>query len=246
MISKSFKVLEVIDGEQYVFSSFALKTCIRKYKSDKKTYGEIITSEMIMEALADSIHVSVDAIKNWMYEKNGPGDLETVKSVAGFLNVDYVELLKKQEKNIMSENNVIIQGTNINMEKTKDVIRVIYQKMSGFMDAAVHELCFDSDENIYWKYEEVYRDMIGTLHKSMLDIPIGIYDQLRKIAECDLFLYMYGIPEGPADVWDLSEFYDFCSTENLNGYVAKLYYMEKKADEFYTTMREILKDYLLA
>lgn len=245
MVSKSFKVLEVINEYEYVFSPFAFKACVRKYKADKKNAGESATNEIVLEEIADSAHVSVDAIKNWMYAKNGPGDLETVKAIADVLHVDYIELLKQQEKKLMSENKVIVQDMTIDMEKTKDVIRVVYQKMSTFMDAAVQELCFDSDEETYWKYEEVYKDMVGTLHRSMLDIPIGIYDQLKAIAEVDLYMYMYGIPEGPADVWDLSEFYDFCSSENVDGVIARMFYMQKKAEEFYTSMREILKDYLL-
>ena len=146
----------------------------------------------------------------------------------------------------MSENKVVNNNMTIDMEKTKDVIRVVYQKMSGFMDAAVQELCFENDEATYWNYEEVYKDMVGTLHKSMLDIPIGIYDQLKAIAEGDLYMYMYGIPEGPADVWDLCEFQEFCDAKNRYGEIAKMFFMEKKAEEFYSSMREILKDYLLA
>lgn len=246
MVSRRFKVLEVINGTEYSFSPFALKDSIRKYRADKKSIGENVTSEMVLEKIADSAHVSVDAIKNWMYAKNGPGDLETVKAVANSLSINYIDLLKQQESKNMSENKIVEQSIAVDMEKTKDVIRVVYQKMSAFMDAAVQELCFDNDEETYWQYEEVYKDMVGTLHRSMLDIPIGIYDKLKEIAEGDLYMYMYGIPEGPADVWDLSEFYDFCSAENLDGIVARMFYMQGKANEFYANMREILKDYLLA
>ena len=246
MVSKQFKVLEVINGIEYSFSPFALKNSIRKYRADKKNIGENVTSEMVLDKIADSAHVSVDAIKNWMYAKNGPSDLEIVKAVANSLNMNYIDLLKQQESKNMSENKVIDQSIAVDMEKTKDVIRVVYQKMSAFMDAAVQELCFDNDEETYWQYEEVYKDMVGTLHRSMLDIPLGIYDQLKEIAEGDLYMYMYGIPEGPADVWDLTEFYDFCSAENLDGIVARMFYMQGKAKEFYANMREILKDYLLA
>lgn len=245
MVSKRFKVLEVINGTEYSFSPFALKDSIRKYRADKKSIGENVTSEMVLEKIADSAHVSVDAIKNWMYAKNGPGDLETVKAVANSLSINYIDLLKQQESKNMSENKIVEQSIAVDMEKTKDVIRVVYQKMSAFMDAAVQELCFDNDEETYWQYEEVYKDMVGTLHRSMLDILIGIYDKLKEIAEGDLYMYMYGIPEGLADVWDLSEFYDFCSAENLDGIVARMFYMQGKANEFYANMREILKDYLL-
>ena len=156
MIRKSFKVLEIIDGQEYSFSSFAFKACIRKYKAEKKSQGENIASELLLEKIANAAHVSVDSIKNWMYAKNGPGDLETVKAVADCLDIDYIDLLKKQEKKSMSENKVVNNNMTIDMEKTKDVIRVVYQKMSGFMDAAVQELCFENDEATYWNYEEVY------------------------------------------------------------------------------------------
>lgn len=67
----------------------------------------------------------------------------------------------------------------------------------------------------------------------MLDIPIDIYDQFKEIVEGDLYLYLYGIPEGPADVWDLVEYHDFCDKENLDGVYAQMVFMERKADEFY-------------
>jgi len=215
-------------------------------KSDKKSLGESVTNEIVLEEIADSAHVSVDAIKNWMYAKNGPADLETVKAIATFFNVNYIELLKQQEKKTMLDNKVMVQDVSIDMEKTKDVIRVVYQKMSTFMDAAVRELCFDSDEETFMKYEEVYEDIVGTLHRSMLDIPIGIYDQLKVIVEEELHEYMYGALDGPTEVWDSCEFHEFCSTIKSGGFVARIIYMEKKSEEFYASMRKILKDYLLA
>ena len=93
MISKNFKVLEVINEYEYVFSPFAFKACVRKYKADMKSSGKSVTNEIVLEEIAGSAHVSVDAIKNWMYAKNGPADLETVKAIADFLNIDYIELL---------------------------------------------------------------------------------------------------------------------------------------------------------
>lgn len=247
MISKNFKVLEVINGKEYVFSSFAFKAGVRRYKSEKKVIKENVTGEMVLEEIAEVAHVSVDSIKNWMYAKNGPGDLEIVKAVADCLNMNYIDLLKEQEKKYMSENNVVAQNIVIDTEKTKDVIRIVYQKMSSFMDAAVEELCFDSDEETYWKYDEVYKDMVGTLHRSMLDIPIGIYDQLKDIAEGDLYMYIYGIPECSVDIWDLTDFHDLCQEKEMNSdsNYARMIFMQKEADKFYASIREILKDYLL-
>lgn len=245
MVSKNFKVLEVMNGNEYIFSSFSFKASVRKYKSEKKSQNGSLTSEMVLEKIAEAAHVSVDSIKNWMYAKNGPSDLETVKVVANFLNVNYVDLLKKQERKNMSENKIVDQETIVNMDKTKDIIRVVYQKMSSFMDAAVQELCFDADEETFYTYENVYKDMLGTLHRSMLDIPIDIYDQLKEIAEGDLYLYMYGSPDVPADVWDLVEFHNFCDAKDIDGVVAQMFFMEKQADKFYAKIREILKKYLV-
>lgn len=245
MVSKNFKVLEIINGKEYCFSAFAFKASVRNFKAEKKRNGENIASEDLYWELAEATHVSADSIKNWMYAKNGPGDLQTVKEIANYLKIDYKDLLKEQEKQDMSGNDGVNQNA-VDNGNTKDVIRVVYQKMSAFMDAAVQELCFDSDEATFYTYEAIYKDMVGTLHRSMLDIPIGIYDQLKAIAEGDLYMYMYGIPEGPADVWDLCEFHDFCEESGRSGVIAEMLFMENKADEFYTKMREILKDYLLA
>ena len=243
MISKSFKVLDIIDGYEYVFSAFAFKANVRKYKADQKAIGESLTNEMVLEQIAECAHVSVDAIKNWMYAKNGPGDLETVKAIAEFLKVNYIDLLKQQEKKTMSENKIVTQDMAVDMEKTKDVIRVVYQKMSAFMDAAVEELCFELSEESFWEYDAEYKDLVRTLHQSMLDIPITIYDQLRELVEDELALYIYG-EDCMIRIWDTEEYKEFDA--KYNGIItSQLWFMEKKSEEFYSKIREILKDYLL-
>lgn len=250
MVSKKFKVLEVKNGTEYLFSPFAFKKCVNTYKAKVRTERTNISVEQTYEAIADSAHVSVDAVKNWMYGKNGPADLETVKHLAEVLKVDYMDLLKAQEEENMSEKNVemnMAMNVVIDMDKTKDVIRAVYQKMCVFMDAAVDELCFGYDEQVFMRYEEVYKDMRETLHKSMLDIPIAIYDELLKIVEGDFYYYLYGTLEG-LDIWDESDYLDMCKEKKLQEYdqVSEMIYMQKESDKFYSSIREILKDYLLA
>jgi len=253
MISKKFKVLEVVKGNEYVFSSFAFKKCVNTYKAKVKMDKTDISVEQIYETIADSAHVSVDAVKNWMYGKNGPADLETVKHLAEVLKVDYMELLKIQEESNMPEKNVemnMAMNVVIDMDKTKDVIRVVYQKMSAFMDAAVDELCFDSDEHTYWTYDEIYKDMRNTLHQSMLDIPISIYDKLLEIIEDDFYLYLYGIVPGVGvyvDLWEQTEYLNLCEKQkfNPNDDFAKQTFMQHESEKYYNKIREILKDYLL-
>lgn len=151
---------------------------------------------------------------------------------------------EKNEKKVIKNE---MTNAIIDAEKTRDSIRVVYQKMSAFMDAAVDELCFGNDEFVFLKYDKVYKDMRDTLHQSMLDIPIEIYDGLNAIVENDLYLYMYGIPEADVEVWDLSEFCDLCNELNslMDEDASKMAFMKKKSEKFYQNIRAILKDYLL-
>lgn len=242
MISKRFKVLEIVDGKEYVFSPFSFKASMSKFKTVKKEQGK--NSEEAFEEIAEAAYVSVDALKNWMYRKNGPADLETVKRIAVKLEINYMELLKEQEKEKMSENKMA-NCITVDMNKTKDVIRVVYQKMAAFMDVLVNEICFGMDEATFYTYDEAYTDMLTTFHMSMLDIPIDIYDRLKVIIEKDLYFYFYGIPEVGVDVWDCSEYLDFCKEKNISEFVGHRAYMEHVAEKFYTDIRGILKDYLI-
>lgn len=240
MVSKKFKILEVREGKEYVFSSFSFKVNVQKYKSEKKSQGQKVSNEWIWESIAQEVHVTMDSIRNWMYGKNGPSDLESVKAIARYLNIDYHDLLKVQEEKIMSEKTNVICNM-VNATETKDVIRVIYQKMSEFMDDAVDELCFDSDEEMYLIYLSVYKELIRTLHQSMIDIPPAIYDQLKDVVENELSLYLYGPECGMASIWETEEYKEF--RKNNEAFSHQLY-MEYKAEEFYLKMRNILKEYL--
>ena len=192
MISRKFKVLEVVDGKEYVFSPFSFKSSLSKFKAERKEQG--INSEDAFAELAEVAYVSVDALKNWMYGKNGPADLETVKRISTKLEINYMDLLKEQEKEKMEEKKMA-NSNYVDMNRTKDVIRVVYQKMAAYMDTLVEELCIDIDETTYYALDAAYNDIVRTLHQSMLDIPIEIYDKLEQVMERDLFFYFYGEPE---------------------------------------------------
>lgn len=241
MISKRFKVLEIVDGKEYVFSPFAFKSNMSQFKAKRKEQGK--ASEDAFAEIAEAAYVSVDALKNWMYGKNGPADLETVKRVSAKLEVNYMDLLKEQEKEKMEEKKMA-NSNYVDMNRAKDAIRLVYQKMAAFMDAAVEEERFDYSHETLFTYDAVYKDMLRTLHQCMLDIPVEVYDELEQVIEGTLSVYLYGYPEYSIDIWDCSDYTDFCKEHNLNeesGYSA---FMENEAKEFYAKMREILKDYL--
>ncbi len=246
MISKNFKVLEVRDDQEFVFDSFAFKASVSKYVADKKAAGEPIKKEDVKGDLAEKTFTSVDSITNWMYGRNGVSDLEAVKTIAAYLQIDYMKLLRVQEKTIMVENKEIKTIENVNMDKTKDVIRTVYQKMSTFMDVAADCVRFDYSQEFFEEHEHYYLDAARTLHLSLLDIPADIYKQLESIL-VDFEIYMYGFDRGVADLWDGKDYHDFLEEENLSdGAYSQMLYMQRESEKFYENIREILKDYITA
>lgn len=90
-----YSVLETINGIEYIFDSKAFKRNIEIYISNKlPDYNK----KTLYEKIANKAYVTTDAVKKWCQGKNGPQDLERLKSIAQVLNVDYQKLLKPHER----------------------------------------------------------------------------------------------------------------------------------------------------
>lgn len=241
MISKKFKVLEVKDGQGYVFDSFAFKTSVRNYVANKKSAGEHFSIEKAKVELANVVCISIDSITNWMYGRNGVADLESLKKIAEYLDVDYTQMLRVEEEKKMVDNNIV---SEVNMDKTKDVLRSVYQKMAIFMDIAARCVRFDYSREFFDEYEHYYLEAERVLHLSLLDIPVSIYNKLNDVLS-ELKVYMYGLEGEPLDLWDTTEYQDFLDErEEEDSDDAEMRFMKRKSVEFYEKMQEILKDYI--
>lgn len=247
MTKRNFKILVDNDGTRYRFNSFAFKVSIRNYVALCKEQGNKITGEQVKKEIAEKLFLSPDAIKNWISGYNGPADMETVKGIADYLKITYVTLLQKEEDKPMSENREI-KNVVCNYHSTKDVIRTLYQEMAEFMDLVQETTCFDGiGQAEYFEYVSQYNYLVTLLHKSMLDIPLDVYDKLEKIISSDFDFYINGYDWGMIDIWDCSEYDEFVQRSNYNEdcELCRAEYVCELSKKFYSEMRVVLKDYLI-
>lgn len=249
MVSKNFKVLEVINNNEFVFSSYSFKNEIKRYALNQTTPDYKVTTSKIKTKLASKLCVSEEAIKNWVCGYNGPSDIEVVKMMAEFFGIDYLNLLRKKETNDM-ENNTNKENTTISIShETKAVIRTVYQRIAALWDDIVAELPYDfGGEDQFHVYEKRAEDLVFLLHQNMLDIPTEIYSKLMSIVTEDFDYYLHGNEEGGFTVWEETEYCQICEQHSQEMYALEpmCIYMKKMSDEFYENIREILKNYITA
>lgn len=96
-ISKNYRALYTENNIGYVFSTGAFGNLItEKYKESRES-GKARTKEQIREELADITCKSSEAVKKWERGDNGPSDIEVVKDLAKYFEVDFHVLLTTTE-----------------------------------------------------------------------------------------------------------------------------------------------------
>ena len=198
------------EGSKYQFSSVNFNAFVnmKKYKGNEE--GVKFTKAKITEELAEGLHVSIDAIKNWLYGYNGPTDVEQVKAIGEYLDIDYLCLLQKvEDQNMVDEIKLSVSTEDIlpaGFEKkigdyieTKRCIRAIYHKM--LMYVVETEKCFSKYQNLKedeiteqtWAEEDKDNDRLNQLYceiddeldKYYLDLPFRMLNDIRN--------YMWGV-----------------------------------------------------
>lgn len=193
-MKKTIKIYEE-QGQKYQFSSEELSVLINQRKhltshSDKKA-----TKGSIMEELANLLFVSSEAIKNWMYGYNGPSDLEQVKKIAAFFDVDYHRLLNQEDNKMNNNNSIVVSGSTNQTVYTREIVRDLYLSMLGVIDSvewfwdlmssypefypSTHE-DFIIEKDAYEKaMQSSLADAKKKLERSLLDIPETLYSRLE-------------------------------------------------------------------
>lgn len=120
MISKSFKVFQ-IDNKQFKFNSFNFMIFFRNYRLSKK-----IKASELEEKIAVQAHVSEAAVHNWLYNKNGPADLDAIKAIADCLSIKDFRLLMEEVKDVAYNNSLTSQE--------KESVYRIYSSVISFLD----------------------------------------------------------------------------------------------------------------
>ena len=120
-----------IDGTDYRFNSQAFRSYIDSITG--KAGGR--TKEELYAILETECGTSPDALKNWMYGKNGPSDILIIRRVADAVGIDdWMILLKK----VCDKNDTDISGKEKNMngltDRQKDAAKRVYDVLVWFLE----------------------------------------------------------------------------------------------------------------
>lgn len=98
MGNKGFRKLVDDDGKEYVFSSEKFNDVISTYQNKLQVKNGYKVSKLsIYEDLSNKLYIPLDTIKNWARGRNG-ANLENVKRISEYLQIDYHELLDTVEE----------------------------------------------------------------------------------------------------------------------------------------------------
>lgn len=240
------------NGIKYKFNHKKLLMYMNKTKHDSLLAGEKVTKQAMMGDLAEKLFVSHEAVKNWMYGYNGPSEIEQVTSLGDYFGIDYHELLDSEVTNMEEKNNAINMTIDPQAYCTKERVRVIFQRMVDFYDAAAinyHALGRgenESEEAFQGRCEACKLELRGILNSvdkeikySALDIPEDLYNVLEGYVWYDMIDNIdlaTGIVQGDYDPDD----------EHADWYEGLGDYFDDSYEERYMTeLKDLFSDYLV-
>ena len=207
---KNTNKIYMVDGSKYQFSSVNFNAFINVKKFNGSQKGNKLTKAKITEELADKLHVSTDAIKNWLYGYNGPTDVEQVKAIGEYFDIDYLHLLQKvEDENMVNGINVSVSTEEMlpfGFEKkvgdyieTKRCIRNIYYKMLAYIRETRN--CFqkyqmleadkitkdtwDEEVDDNGRLKDLYCEIESEIDKCYLDLNFELQNEIKN--------YMWGV-----------------------------------------------------
>lgn len=193
------------DGVKYQFNALRLKMLIDQKKASLQKAKQKVTQTAIREQLAEKAFVSPEAIKNWMYGNNAPSDLEQVKILAEYFDVDYHQLLR-EEKEMTNTTEIRYDLTNdVQKQYTRNIVRSLYQNIRDLLNE-IDQYSWefsektDGDPEVFFsednmkKVREAYGVMISKyralnkqLQYAMLDIPEDFYNRVSVFLDENIY-----------------------------------------------------------
>ncbi len=169
------------DGVKYQFNSLLLKMFIDQKKESHQKSHQKITQAQIRDEIAEKACVSSEAVKNWMYGNNAPTDLELVKVLAEYFDVDY-HLLLREEKEMTTATEIrYYLNSDAQKEYTRNLVRGLYQGMRRLLveirDYAWEFWNYDPKPEVLFS-EEIKTD-IHHAYEKMTEMRNNIMDQLK-------------------------------------------------------------------
>ncbi|MBE5954984.1 MAG: hypothetical protein E7253_00860 [Lachnospiraceae bacterium] len=228
-------IIDEATGKEYQFNPDALKEIIHS-RIDKKNH---ITQSSILQQLEEKCGLSVHQVQKWLSRANGIGNIENVKIISDFFNIDYHDILI--DLNPTSEDKKMIH----NEEKTfiikvfGECVSVLYRvqeitnqprlnreekieheiKCLTDIDSFIRNIHMSVDQNSFslQKYNRY------NLHRILLELNEFMYGVIKSEHSC--------IPERWAEICDIlsvDEAIHYPSTHNRD-----LYLESKETDDSY-------------
>ena len=167
MISKKTKSF-LIEGENYCFDIESFRFYFNKFAKENE-----IKIMKLEENIADKLYLTKEAVHNWRFGSNGPGDLDLIKKLSDLINVKYVDLLKKTEEEKTLEKYTTEQVVSI---------KCVYDVIIDFLDEFYRT---DGFNDLFYDFKEAYeKEIIKTIEKDGQDFveDIKIYVE-NKVAD---------------------------------------------------------------
>ncbi len=184
-ISKNYRPLYSENDIEYVFSTNALINLISEKYKESRSSESPITKEQIRENLANITCKSPEAVKKWCRGDNGPSDIQVVKDIAKYFEIDFHALLCPMEHSTSR----IVPSVFGNDEKS--IVIQFYSLLADFIYDYIgnYEKCYIvrhkgediSIEDVSGYIYDVYRQ----LDKVAFSISENVYNKLHRIiTEC--------------------------------------------------------------
>ncbi len=177
-MAKSLSFRSFNDGKSDIqFSSILFRAKLNEWKERKRREdGRKRTNEDVYEVIADMAHVSTDAVKNWYKGSNGPSDLQTVKSIASALEINYEELVvAAATEPERVEQDFTPAGTN-----EKDLIVQIYKLFIDYIYLFIGNRSYTYASTILENPNMEKRKYIWNLYHYLDQIALSIEDDTYK------------------------------------------------------------------
>ena len=107
------------DGHDLAFCHIKFRTALRRHVDRRRDEGVRITQTELCQKLADHLNLSQDSIDNYRKGYNGPASIEVVKNIAGYLEVEWTELMK--EVTPMADKKMAEKKMTVNKSNEKNI-----------------------------------------------------------------------------------------------------------------------------
>ncbi len=187
MARGKYRILKDIDGVEYRFFQHGMKVAVDTYREQKLLKDdEKISVAEVFQMIADAVHVSPDAVKNWYGGKNGPADLATIKGIAQALETNYKKLIQPIEE-LSDGGNTMNAAINERPDEVREVLLNLYSQMIDYVymypgsDVYMYVPSQPNLEHPEEYYEEILRSMNRYLDSNALILDDETYNKMHRL-----------------------------------------------------------------